>query len=156
MTIKITNAAYNDITDLLFLGKKMHAESRYCVFDFNVDKCLGLLTRLIGSEHGIVLVAKCKNETIGMFAGVVQEHFFGHSSSSSDLFFYIIPEHRNGKTANLLLHEYIDIANKMGVDDIRVGNSTGVMTERVGRLYESNGFINVGANYTLKGKHSNV
>jgi len=50
-----------------------------------------------------------------------------------------------------LIKHYIKIAKSLDIDDICIGNSSGVETEKVWNLYERLGFKLVGAEFTYEG-----
>lgn len=144
----IRKATAADIPAILAMGLNMHAESRYSRFDYDEDKYRGLVSRVV--SHGIALVAESGGEIAGVFLGVVSPHFFGNDLCSTDFIQYVRPEFRGGMAGIRLIKGYIKAARRAGVKDICIGNSSGISTERTGRLYERLGFQLHGGDYSLK------
>lgn len=144
----IRKAEKYDIPAILALGSAMHVESRYSRFDYDEEKYRGLVERVI--SHGIALVAEANGEVAGVFLGVVSPHFFGNDLCSTDFIQYVLPRFRGGMTGIRLIKTYIEEARRAGVKDICIGNSSGIATERTGKLYERLGFQLHGGDYSLR------
>lgn len=148
--MKIRTATRNDLPALIDIGQDMHAESRYRAYTYDPDRLEQTLKIVLDDELSLVAEAE-DGRIVGAFIAFVTPQFFGSDLMSSDLALYIVPEFRQGRLALRLLTEYICRARERGVTDIRVGNSTDVESERVGRLYESLGFRRVGGLYAMEG-----
>ena len=90
----IRNATTEDLPRLLELGEAMHAESRYSIMSFDREKVAGLLTTLMTTDTGFLMVAETDGRIIGGFAGIVSEHWFSHDKLASDIALFIEQEFR--------------------------------------------------------------
>lgn len=145
--VEIRTATEADIPLIGDLGRMMHFESRYAKFDFNPGKWERLLRVVI--PQGLTFVAEDSKGAVGVFVGIMAEHFFGDDLTSHDLITYVLPESR-GRVGVLLTKEYIRRAKALGVRDIHIGISTGLQPDRVGRFYEKLGFSHIGGGYAME------
>jgi len=146
----VRNAVLDDVPALTALGARMHGESIYARYDYNVEKMSKLFETLIGCPNvGIALVYETEGAIAGGFIGTVTEHYFGFDLQASDLALFIAPEQRNGTAAVRLIKAYIEEAKRRGAKQIMLGNSTGVDFERVAALFESVGFVKRGYVFEL-------
>jgi len=146
----IRPATIHDIEALLKMGKTMFNESWYRKYDFDSEKVRFLIHALIASDEGIALVAENDGEIIGGFLGECAEHYFGNHRYAYDFAIFVKPEHRGGLTGATLLQAYIATAERMGVDEITIANTTGVMPERVEKLFTRIGFERLGGVFKMQ------
>lgn len=145
----IRNATVEDINTCLELATEMHQESRFSKFSLNLNKLSLFMDYLIKDDSGIVLVAIKDDEIVGGFMGLTVEHWFGNSLASYDTALFVKKSERGGSLGYLLIKEYIRIAKEMGVEEICIGNSTGVDFEKVEKLYMTCGFSRVGGTFRM-------
>lgn len=139
MALEIHKATMADLGDVLVLSNMMHDESpRFSRHKFAVDKATQLVEFLM--EHGCLLLAKDRGQTIGFVAGVVSKHFLSHSTYATDIGVFVTPEHRGGSTFYRLVKAFEQWAEDMGVDEICLGVSTDVQREQTVRMYERLGY----------------
>jgi hypothetical protein len=78
----------------------------------NADGISSLVNR--GYEEGTIRVAKLNNEPIGVVGALATQNLFNPKLTTlTEVFFYVLPEHRKSRAGYLLFKEY----NKM-VDEI--------------------------------------
>lgn len=140
----IRPATLLDVPQLVVLGERMHAESRFSAMGYAPDKVAALLTGLISSPVGCVLVAERQGAVVGGMAGYCDAHFFSNDLFAADLAVFVEPDRRGGIAAARLVRAFVDWATRRGARMIQVGISTGVHVEQTTRLYESLGFARVG------------
>lgn len=146
MAVKIREAKHDDIPELVAMGRAMHEESpEYQRMDFSEEKVAKLArylcgTMLVPSRPGSALVAEDEGRIIGMMAGFVIEHFFGHDKIASEYVLYVKPEHRRGTAAVRLIRAFEKWALSQGVRAIMPGVTTGNKTERTQALYMHLGY----------------
>lgn len=145
---ELRTARMADIPALVELGRQMHGESRYARYEFNPVKYAGVLRAVI--PQGLTFVAEIGGGIVGVFVGAVESHFFGDSKMSRDLLVYVVPAHR-GRIGAGLIREYKRRAKAIGVLEVYLGISAGILPERTERLYELEGFNRVGGSYVLEG-----
>lgn len=148
MTI-VRDATPSDIEELILLAAEMFSESQFRQYSFNPQKVADLFIALIDLRQ-ILLVAESDGKIIGGFAGGVHEHFFGDLKMSFDYALFVLPEYRASKAGLMLLKRYIEKAKELGAAEITIGNSTGVESDRVIKLFEHVGFVRYGANMRMR------
>lgn len=128
------------------MGRAMHGESRFARYAFNPQKYAAFLRRLI--PQGLSFAAEKEGEIVGAFIGGLAEHPAVDAYFSYDWLTYVRPKHR-GYLGWLLVKRYIHLAQAMGVEDIHIGVSAGIATERTEQMYSALGFTRIGGGYVL-------
>lgn len=146
----IRNAKQEDVSAMVAIGKVMHAESTFSKYDFNEQKLSEFIRTLIQVERGIAIVSEEQGEITGGFIGAVVEHYFGYDLQSMDVALFQLPEHRGGTTGIRLIKEYIKQAKALGTKQVMLANATGIVPERVARLFEAAGFRRLGYVFELE------
>jgi GNAT superfamily N-acetyltransferase len=80
------------------------------------------------------------DKCIGFVSAVINSFFFSEYERASDLGFYILPEHRGGRTAFKLLKAIEDWAKETGVKEMFMGHSVGGNIEGMKKFYVHNGY----------------
>ena len=91
-----------------------------------------------------------EDKCIGFVGAVIAPFFFSDYERATDLGFYILPEHRGGRTAFLLLRAIEDWAKSMGVTEMYMGHSVGGKIEEMKKFYIHNGYTISGFNSIKK------
>lgn len=91
-----------------------------------------------------------EDKCIGFVGAIVAPFFFSDYQRATDLGFYILPEHRGGRTAFLLLRAIEDWARSTGVSEIYMGHSVGGKIEETKKFYIHNGYKIGGFNSVKK------
>ncbi len=137
--MQIRPAQPHDLVQLLEMGRLMHAESpRFRPVPFSTEKAQQLIEQLI--SRGGAFVAEVDGALVGMFGGVVFEHFFSTTKMAADVVLYVTPEYRGGSLAARLVHAFERWAIEAGADELVLGVSTGIEAERTAGLYERLGY----------------
>jgi GNAT superfamily N-acetyltransferase len=144
---ELRTAEVADLLALVELGRRMHQESRYARFDFDPFKYAAVLRAVI--PQGLTFVAEQDGGLVGAFVGRVDSHFFGDTKIASDVLAHVVPAHR-GLVGVQLIREYKRRAKALGVVEVYLGISAGILMRRVERLYELEGFVRVGGSYVLE------
>jgi GNAT superfamily N-acetyltransferase len=146
----IRKATYDDIDVLLDFFKAMHQESpRFSRMQFSDKKMLQILIGLIDSDNGLLLVTEHDGDMVGMFCGMVSEHFFSEELVANDIALYLVPSARGHGLARPLINEYVEWASKR-TKFINIGISTGIHLDRTAQLYESLGFQKCSIGFEVK------
>ncbi|HEX7011596.1 MAG TPA: GNAT family N-acetyltransferase [Steroidobacteraceae bacterium] len=145
--MEIRNATINDIDALVELGEMMHAESpRYRTLTYDPVKVAGIAQHLICDPAAQVLVAEQGGQLVGMLAGMVVQHYFGHDYYATDYVFFVRPEHRGSSAAPRLYRAWEELLKADGrAKEIALGISTEVDLERTWSFYKRLGFHGSGA-----------
>ncbi len=141
----------SDIPVMTELGARMHLESSYRDFNYSAEKCFKLGHAIVNSNEYCGFVSEVDGEIQGMFIGVMFEHYFSDATLSTDLLLYVSPDKRGGMTAVRLIKRYIEWAKSLGVDDIRLGETAGIDSDTVNKLYTRLGFAICGSIYKYEG-----
>lgn len=83
---------------------------------------------------------------IGFIGGFVGPFFFSDYERATDLGFYILPEHRGGRAAFLLLRALEDWARSTGVKELYMGHTVGGKIEQTRKFFIHNGYKTGGFN----------
>lgn len=148
----IRNAEEKDLDRLIELGKQMHAESKYAIYNFDDEKTRNYFWGCILHEDGILLVVERDGVIVGGFVGWVSDQYFGQDKVAVDLALFVQQDKRGAMAGAMLIKRYIEIAKEKGAAQIVISNSTGVDKDRVGKLYEKLGMEHVGFVYSLNNK----
>lgn len=142
----IRKAEHRDLEEVLVLGWEMHQESRYKSMAFNLEKVASLLEYIISSNDYIFLVSERNSRVIGGFIGYAMPQWFSDELAASDFALFIDKENRGGRSALEMVRKYILWAKEKGVkpENIGLGITTGVHTEKTKIFYEKLGFEEVG------------
>jgi len=149
----VRDATVDDVVVIVALAERMHKHSGYRDFNFSRDKFFRLLNYMLQEPRhdDFVFVCEQDGEIIGGFMGEISTHFFGDDKVSYDLGLFVKPEHRGARVASLLIAEYINRAKNAGVVDITIANSIGGDYKKVGELFTTMGFTQVGGVFKMKG-----
>ena len=141
-----------DIPTILDMGYEMYSTTSYQDTEWCPLKVAQLCINLVREPYMQAWIAEVDGEPVGMFFGLIQEHYFGPTVKSCDLLLYVKPENRGGSHAIKMVKAYIDWALAFGVakEQVGVGVTTGVCDEQVDRLYTKMGFVKTGQLYKLR------
>lgn len=129
------------------MGRLMHGESpRFRPLPFSQEKAQQLIEALIA--RGGAFVADIGGTLVGMFGGVVVEHFFSTTKMACDVVLYVTPEYRGTRIAPRLVHAFERWAIEAGADELVLGVSTGIEADRTASLYERLGYERSGITLT--------
>lgn len=142
----LRTATIADIPRLVELGRMMHFESRYAVFDF--DPATVAVTLREAIAQGLTFLVEQDGDLVGGFVGVITTHFFGRDRIAYDVATYVAPAHR-GRLGVRMIREYVRRAKAAGVVDIHLGTSSGIQPERMERLCARLGFTRIGGLYAI-------
>ena len=138
---KLRLAQPQDRHHILRMAKAMHEESpRYKGLAFSDGKTLALIDYLMDYSEGVLIVAEQDEEIAGMIAGMLVEHFFSDAKHASDLALYVVPHRRGSSIAVRLAKAFETWAAAIGADEIILGASTGVASDRTVCMYEKLGY----------------
>lgn len=146
----IRPATSNDIGSLLLLAEQMHAESDYRRFPFAVSKMAALFNGLLAGA-GCIFVAERDGQVVGLVAGYCEENWFTTARVAGEYGLFVTQAARGASIAAGLMNAFRAWAEGQGADQIVVGVTTGVHTERTAALYERMGFRRSGIVFEWKG-----
>ena len=140
--MRIRKMTSNDVPIVIALGHAMHEESYFKFLDFNEDKLKRLWQNIEDMPTMFcAFVAESDTEFIGFFVGMCTEHWFGLDKVACDLAVYVRTDKRGGTAAPRLIKAYEEWAwNVANAQEVHIGTSTIVNSERVKSLYKRLGF----------------
>lgn len=150
----IRKATTADIPRMVELGRLMHDESpRFQKYQYLDDQVGDLIKWLIHDHKGLAIVADVADSgIIGGILAMSAPHFACAMMQACDLSFFMHPQHRGGTSAARLVASYRKWANSIGAEP-NMGISTGVQTERTGKLFAALGAKQSGSTWTWGLQH---
>jgi GNAT superfamily N-acetyltransferase len=135
-------ATLHDVPAIVSLGRVMHRESpRFSRFPFVAEKVDALVRGLLGNPLAIVLVAEEREQgIIGMFGGLIAEHYFTTSRYATDVAVFVAQAYRGGSAFPRMLQAFETWAVENGAIELAPGISTEVAAARTLALYEKKGY----------------
>lgn len=133
-------ATQYDIPDVLNLINKFQEESSYNTLPFSRDIAFENLIKIIESPDGLVLLLKKDGKTIGMLIAMAVTMMFSDTKISSELAWYIEPEHRSSKDGFILLEAYEYWSKKVGCKLCQMVCLESLAPEKLSKLYERKGY----------------
>ena len=140
----------DDIPALIDIGRKAFEESEYRAMQYDEKKCEHLCRQIMMKPELFGRVAVRDGVIIGVAVGGIFPPYFSDDLNASDLLFYVLPEYRGTRAFYVLCIEFIAWAKVNGAKLIFLRNTTGIMPEKVGALYERMGFSTVGGIYRME------
>ena len=132
-------------TEFCELVERSIAEAQFSQAKLNIPS----LQKLIQSPNVVYFLAIEDDKIIGSIGGAVLPYFFSTRKKVGDLGFYVEPEYRGSRAAIKLLHALESWAKEMEVEDVYLGQTTGVEVDKTRDFYERLGYKVVGVN-TIK------
>ena len=146
MTTCRTKAAEpSDIDAIIEMGRAMHTESVYSVLRFSEEKVRHLVLTAIEYDW-FLQIAERNGKPVGMMAAYCAPHWCSDDLMVSDLLLYVLPEHRGGFAAVLLVEDFKAWVVATGAKLVTVG-TTAIPDHReaVVDFYQARGFSLLGA-----------
>lgn len=94
---------------------------------------------LIEKKAGVFL-ACFEPEIIGVVAGMLYPNLYNGQLTLVELFWYVLPEHRNKRTGYRLFKAFENWGKNKGAEKVIVTNQLDCMPEKVERFYKSMGY----------------
>ncbi len=136
----------DDITDLMRLGRAMHAESPvYSPYSFEPAKLEYWFDLCLRAEDWLGVVAENDaGDLIGFCGACCADMLFSYEKSVEDLCFYVSPDWRGTTAAVRLLRFMESWAQARGARNLRIGITTGTNNEQAARFFARFGFERTG------------
>lgn len=141
----IRQATKNDLSDIVFLMKKMHDESAYSLIPFDIA-----ITETVESliDSAVFLVSDYDDKIIGFLIGwVTSPWYLPNAKIAAEELLYVAPDYRNLGVASDLITDFCGIAKILGAHEVKINTATGVMTEAFARMAAKHGFYEFGREY---------
>ena len=140
----IREAKLVDVTQLVEMGRRFIAESTYKQYLLENPKQLRVLAeQIISNPNGVILVSEAEGKLTGMLALITFPHPFSGELVAGEVFWWVAPEAREGRTGLKLMRKAEKIAVELGARKMQMV----APTERIARLYERLGYKKVESTY---------
>lgn len=142
----------NDITEinrLIDLAEAFHAQSAFKNLTFSRCKVFDLIMdlTLLCPTKAYIHVAEKDGQIIGGMFAVVSTPHYSNDSVIQDYGIYVDPAQRSSRVGFMLINDMLRWAATLSVKEIWLGETAGIETEAVRRLYEHFGFKQQGILY---------
>lgn len=135
----------SDIPEVLAAGREHIASSNYAPMGFDDEKAAGFIRHLI--VHGLAAVAVEDGQIAGGILGDVIEPWYSRNRMGIEHVLYVLPQHRGGRAALMLVRAWVKWCLDSGATQIRPGVSTGC--EAAEAFYERLGFKRAGGLFVM-------
>ncbi|KKN24646.1 hypothetical protein LCGC14_0892720 [marine sediment metagenome] len=140
----IREANLADIPRLVEMGRQFIAESTYKQHLPENPKQLHVLAeQIISNPKGAILVSESEGKLTGMLALITYPHPFSGELVAGEVFWWVDPEARKGRTGLKLMRRAEKVAIELGAKKMQMV----APTERIARLYERLGYEKVESTY---------
>lgn len=150
--MQIRFATLEDIPDLVELGRRFHALTRFRIYDYNASRVGEQLRALIENgrgSHCFFVAEDGAGAPAGALIGCVEKHFFSDLPVASIVQFVVLPERRMGGAGLRLLTAFRKWAENRNAFEICAGVNSGTDLGRMDKFLKRLGFRLTGGNYSL-------
>ena len=143
----IRPADIGDLPDIVRMGRDFASVSG-APFPFDAESAITTIRNLIASPSGVVLVADI-GPIVGMTGALIHPHYFNSSHiTGQELFWWIDPPYRGSKIGLEMFHSLEEWARSSGANSFSMIALHAQNPEKIGRLYERNGYVPLENSYT--------
>lgn len=151
--MKLRAATYEDIPQMIELGRTVYGESRFSHLEYNADKLRNGLQHLIylhtEGSHLCLLAENTAGQIIGGFVGGLEEYFFTSDKSANSILIWVDPQYRGSSAALKFIDVFKQWAIKKGAKELNIVVSSGVRIGSTDRFVRRLGFTQTGGNYAM-------
>lgn len=154
MNVRIATAA--DIAALVKVGQRIHGETRYAAYDYNLARITANLTEIIcnGQEqkgtHAVFIADDHRAQIVGVLIGAIERQIFSDLPVANMLVYYVFPDNRMSGAGFKLLTAFRRWAENSAAFEVCVSINSAVHLERSDRFLVRLGFLRTGGNYSLR------
>lgn len=142
MSYTIRDANHSDTLDLILSVKQFCKEIPHKAWSkVNTTKISELITSLIDIPAGFVKVVVHDDEIVGCLIAVATELPINDFIVSQELMFWLDKNHRNGKTSPKLIDAYVEWAENVGCNFVRLSSIDEILGGKAGVLFKRKGFV---------------
>lgn len=117
------------------MAVEFHSHTHYAKIPVDEKKAYELIESLIDSDSAVVFLLTFDEKVVGILAGTLTEMLFNKTLMTSEIMWWVEPEHRGRRSIDLLL--YFEIWSvKKGAKFIQMV----CLDDKVARLYERKGY----------------
>jgi GNAT superfamily N-acetyltransferase len=135
--MNVRKATPQDSIELTVLVKQFVKEAKY-TFSVDTKMVMQNFERITVNPTFFVHVAENEGDLVGFLVGCVNTSLFSQDLAGIELGWYLDPEHRDGKTALVLLKQFEDWCSKKKCTHISLADIDTLRS--MGGLYERKGY----------------
>lgn len=153
--MQIRFATLQDIPACVEGGRRMHALTRFAMYDYNAERVANNLRAVVETgqtgkgTHCFFVAQDGDGQIAGALIGCVERHFFSDLPVASVIHYDVLPERRMSGAGLRLLTAFRQWAQNRGVFELSVGINSGVAIDKMDRFLTKLGFTQTGGNYAL-------
>lgn len=140
-------AAPADFSEIMRLGKEMHAETSFKTLSYSDPKAAAEIMSCILNPTMLFAVAEHNGRLVGMIAAYLDKPYFSEETVVYDHIWYVSPEARGSFVGPRLIKLVSKWARLCGAKAVFVTLGSDVSQVRVGRLVEKLGYRRLGGYY---------
>jgi GNAT superfamily N-acetyltransferase len=143
-------ATTEDVAQLVALGQRMHALTRFRNLEYKPCKVAQALANVItnGQNKYVLLVATvAEGRLVGGLLGVLEQHIFSDQLTASIMHFDVLPEARMGGHGARLLKAFELWCANREVAEISFGINSGENLDILARFATRMGYARTGENF---------
>ncbi len=155
MPIRFANP--DDVPQLVTLGQRMHAITRFRGFDYKPARVAQALTDIITKgqhKYAFFVAIGGDGQVVGGLLGVLEQHIFSDQLTASVMHFDVLPEARMGGYGVRLLKAFETWCSNRNVAEIAFGINSGESLDSLGRFAQRMGYVKTGENFVKCGRVS--
>lgn len=149
-------ATLEDVPGLVEMARRMHALTRFRMFEFNEQRITRTFQEVIEKgkdRYAFFAAIGSEGQVVGGLIGVLERHIFSDQLTASVMHIDVVPEARMGGYGPRLLRGFEKWARNRDAVEITFGVNSGVDTEAVDRFARRMNYSHVGGNYFLRLSH---
>ncbi|OEY96052.1 GNAT family N-acetyltransferase [Acinetobacter proteolyticus] len=145
----VRKATLNDLDALVDFGERIVKEApNFNQFDSTSTR--SFLGELIIGNRSVFIAEDDYLKPIGTMISTLGVEWFSGKKVAYELCLYVLPKYRNSSAGSELIKEFVIWANDQSVDAIHAGTTTGISSNKVSKLYESQGFNRTGFCFAME------
>lgn len=139
----IREAVLDDVPAIVALGRSFVSEDHYARFLMAKTGMLTVyMTGVVAGTTSAILISESAGSIVGMLGIQVADHPMSGEKTAAELFWYVLPEHRNG-VGRELMKAAEAWARSRGAAKLQMT----APDQRVAKVYERRGFAHVESTY---------
>jgi GNAT superfamily N-acetyltransferase len=142
--MNIRLAKPDDMPAVFELAERGYRESRYNRYPLRPEKFQNLADLAEAEPDSVLCVVAEETGIIGMLCAIVTEHYFADMVYATNLALYVDPDSRGKLVAPKMIRGFERAARVRGVDEIMLGATFGVESDRTLRLFNALGYETIG------------
>lgn len=150
--MKIRFATLADVPQLIEFGRRLHATTRFRVYDYDAVRLERNLCALIDNRmgsHCFFVAEDDKGRIVGALVGCLDRHFFSDLLVASVVNYLVLPERRMSGAGLRLLTAFRKWAENRGAFELNAGVNSGVGLAKTDKFLRRLGFAMTGGNYSM-------